>query len=69
MSKIAPYALTPAVIKRRQKFAALGGADVRADDCLVMLPPSRSKAGEWTWLNDEPIAEAPAWLLDLIAPL
>lgn len=53
-------------VANRNKFAALGGADVRGAGGYVLLPPSRTDVGEWAWLNDEPIADAPGWLLDLV---
>lgn len=54
-------------VTNRNDFAALGGADVCGSGGYVLLPPSRTAAGEWTWLNNEPIADAPGWLLDLVA--
>ena len=44
------------------------GIDVRGTGGQVVLPPSTSAKGAYAVLADEPIAEAPAWLLDLIRP-
>jgi hypothetical protein len=43
-----------------------GGVDVRGDGGMVVIPPSRRKDGEYIWLNDAAIAEAPNWLLKLV---
>jgi hypothetical protein len=40
------------------------GVDVRGDGGMVIAPPSiKPGAGEYRWLNDLPIADAPDWLL------
>ncbi len=40
------------------------GVDVRGDGGMVIAPPSiKPGVGEYKWLNDKPIAEAPAWLV------
>ncbi len=46
---------------------ALAGLDVRAEDSYVVVPPTVTKDGEYTWINRSPVAEAPAWLLKLMA--
>jgi hypothetical protein len=44
------------------------GIDVRGDGGFVMAPPSvRPGRGEYVWINHVAIADAPKWLLDLVA--
>jgi bifunctional DNA primase/polymerase-like protein/AAA domain-containing protein/primase-like protein len=38
------------------------GIDVRGDGGYVVLPPTEG----YTWVNQDPVAEAPPWLLDLV---
>ncbi len=48
------------------------GLDVRGAGGYVILPPSgHPSGGRYAWKNSKgtPLAEAPAWLLDLVAPL
>ncbi|HXU06087.1 MAG TPA: bifunctional DNA primase/polymerase [Polyangia bacterium] len=40
------------------------GVDVRGDGGMVIAPPSVRNDGEYVWLNDLEIAEAPAWLIE-----
>jgi RecA-family ATPase len=42
------------------------GVDIRGDGGMVVAPPSVRKDGPYRWLNNLPIAEAPAWLLQLV---
>jgi hypothetical protein len=42
------------------------GVDVRGDGGMVVAPPSRRDDGEYVWLNDLPIADAPPWLIELV---
>ena len=43
------------------------GVDVKGDGGMVIAPPSvRPGKGVYRWLNDLPIADAPAWLLELV---
>ncbi|HEY6615993.1 MAG TPA: DUF3987 domain-containing protein, partial [Vicinamibacterales bacterium] len=42
------------------------GVDVKADGGMVIAPPSVREDGKYVWLNNEEIAEAPAWLIELI---
>lgn len=45
------------------------GLDTRGTGGQIVLPPSRSSKGPYTWLHNPfqvPIAAAPAWLLDLL---
>ena len=40
------------------------GVDVRGDGGMVIAPPSvKPGVGEYRWLNDMPVADAPAWLI------
>lgn len=44
----------------------LAGLDVRGDGGYIVAPPSRIGGEPYRWVNeDETIAEAPAWLIDL----
>lgn len=43
-----------------------GGLDIRGDGGQVVAPPSVTDKGQYIVLDDVPIADAPAWLLDLI---
>lgn len=44
------------------------GIDVRGDGGFVIAPPSvRPDHGEYRWINQVPVADAPNWLLDLVA--
>ena len=53
----------------RNSASQLGeGLDVRGDGGYVIVPPSRNLKGVYEWLNESSIAEAPSWLLDLVAP-
>jgi hypothetical protein len=46
------------------------GIDVRGEGGMVIAPPSVRADGVYRWLNDNPIADAPQWLIDLaVAPL
>jgi hypothetical protein len=42
------------------------GIDVRGDGGMVIVPPSRTKTGQYGWLNHCEVAEAPEWLLQLL---
>jgi hypothetical protein len=42
------------------------GIDVRGKGGMVIAPPSVRGDSEYRWLNDNPIADAPQWLLDLV---
>ena len=41
------------------------GIDVRGEGGMVIAPPSVRGDGAYRWLNDNPIADAPQWLIDL----
>jgi Bifunctional DNA primase/polymerase, N-terminal/Primase C terminal 2 (PriCT-2) len=45
------------------------GVDVRGEGGMVVAPPSVRHDGIYQWLNDAPIANAPLWLIDLVAEL
>jgi hypothetical protein len=49
-----------------RKLAGYDGIDIKGDGGMVIAPPSKRADGEYRWLNDLPIAEAPDWLLDLV---
>jgi hypothetical protein len=40
------------------------GIDVRGEGGMVIAPPSVKKDGSYRWINDLPVAEAPAWLIE-----
>jgi hypothetical protein len=42
------------------------GIDVRGEGGIVIAPPSRREDGVYRWVNNEPIRNAPRWLLSLI---
>lgn len=53
------------VITKASPFAP--GIDVRGDGGMVIAPPSvKPGAGAYKWRNSLAIADAPAWLLDLV---
>ena len=53
-------------IKIKNSVSQIGpGVDVRGDGGMVIAPPSiKPGVGEYRWLNDLPIADAPAWLIE-----
>lgn len=57
-------------IRNRVNFAP--GLDVRTTGGSIALPPSRKPVGEYKWINRPGgpvgLADAPAWLLELIDP-
>lgn len=45
------------------------GVDVRGDGGYVVMPGSRMADGRtYEWISEEPIADAPEWLLELVLP-
>lgn len=40
------------------------GVDIKGDGGMVIAPPSKRADDSYRWLNDLPIAEAPAWLVE-----
>lgn len=56
-------------LRNRVNFAP--GLDIRTDGGSVALPPSKKPNGAYRWVrppDSVPLANAPAWLLDLIDP-
>lgn len=55
----------------RNRTAVEPGIDVRGTGGYVVLPPSGHPSGQaYAWVDEAvAVAEAPAWLLDLVAPL
>jgi Protein of unknown function (DUF3987)/Bifunctional DNA primase/polymerase, N-terminal/Primase C terminal 2 (PriCT-2) len=42
------------------------GVDIRGNGGMVVAPPTKTKKGQYRWLNDLPIADPPRWLVKLI---
>ena len=42
------------------------GVDIKGDGGMVVAPPSVRSDGTYKWLNNEPIAKAPDWLIELV---
>jgi hypothetical protein len=42
------------------------GIDVRGDGGMVVAPPSERSDGKYIWLNENPVLNAPEWLLDKV---
>lgn len=40
--------------------------DVRGHGGYIIMPPSKSRAGQYEWLNDKPVAPMPLWLLTIL---
>lgn len=54
-------------LKVRSTASELGpGIDVRGEGGMVIAPPSVRGDGHYRWLNNNPIADAPQWLIDLV---
>jgi hypothetical protein len=53
-------------IRNRTNWPA-PGIDVRGDGGMVIAPPSQRGDGAYRWISEAEIADAPAWLLDLVA--
>lgn len=57
----------PAEQQVRMRPALTVGIDVKGEGGMVIAPPSiRPGAGEYIWMNDNNVADAPDWLLALI---
>src|SRR5262249_49187606 len=54
----------PNVIIRTWASQLGPGLDVRAEGGMVVAPPSVRDDGSYCWLNDGPVADAPAWLIE-----
>lgn len=53
-------------VDRQVGNSAGGGLEIRGDGGYVVAPPSLHKSGRrYEWLNQLPIADAPAWLYEL----
>lgn len=60
------YFQWPAITISNSSNEIAQGIDVRGDGGMVIAPPSVVPGkGAYEWLNDEPVAEAPSWLLEL----
>ena len=42
------------------------GVDIKGDGGMFVAPPSRRKDGVYRWRNNLPVADAPAWLIELV---
>lgn len=59
------YWLWPADANIKNSTSRIGpGIDVRAEGGMVVGPPSVRRDGEYRWLNDAPMVEAPKWLVE-----
>jgi hypothetical protein len=56
----------PGVDIRNSDSTLAPGVDIRANGGMVVAPPTRTPKGQYRWLNDLPLAEAPDWLIKLI---
>jgi hypothetical protein len=54
-------------VKSIDAVAGYHGVDCKGDGGMVVIPPSLRADGPYEWLNDEEIADAPQWLLDLVS--
>jgi Virulence-associated protein E-like domain/Bifunctional DNA primase/polymerase, N-terminal/Primase C terminal 2 (PriCT-2) len=58
------YFKWPDVVIKNSTSGIAPGIDVRAQGGMVIAPPSVRGDGSYRWLNDNPIADAPPWLID-----
>ncbi len=58
----------PAVFSAGLRVNARPGIDSRGDGGYVVAPPSLTQNGEYSWTDERPIAQAPEWLMRLLAP-
>jgi hypothetical protein len=57
---------TNGTVIRNSASVIADGVDVRGEGGMVVAPPTvKPDAGAYRWLNDAPIADAPAWLIAL----
>jgi Bifunctional DNA primase/polymerase, N-terminal len=57
----------PKGVEIKNSASVIGpGIDVRGEGGMVIGPPSVRSDGCYRWLNDDDIADAPQWLLDLV---
>ena len=55
----------PAAVEIRNSESKIAeGVDIRAKGGMVIAPPSTRNDGAYKWLNDNPIADAPLWLIE-----
>jgi hypothetical protein len=47
-------------------LASCVGIDVKGDGGFVVVPPTKRDDGQYRWLNNHEIADAPEWLLNLV---
>jgi hypothetical protein len=52
---------------RNRTNCPVPGVDVKGEGGMVIAPPSLRGSGAYRWIREAEIAEAPAWLLDLVA--
>lgn len=52
-------------IKTQDALAGHHGVDVRGEGGMVIAPPSQRDDGDYKWVNDEEIVNAPNWLIEL----
>ena len=60
------YYKAPEGISIRPSTSLVDGVDVRAGESYLILPPSVTSGGTYKWKNDDPIADLPDYILDLI---
>ena len=60
------YYQAPPNIDLRPSTSLVDGVDVRAAESYLILPPSITSGGHYSWTNNKPIAPLPAYILDLI---
>lgn len=63
------FFMKPAEIEIRNSASKIGkGLDIRGSGGYIILPPSIHASGNpYQWINESPLAEAPAWLIELIS--
>ena len=50
-----------------KSMSIAAGVDVKADGGMVVIPPSVRHDGRYEWIDlDQPIAEPPQWLIDMV---
>jgi putative DNA primase/helicase len=55
------------LVSRNRANWPVPGLDVRGDGGMVIAPPSQRETGAYRWISETEIAEAPPWLVDLVA--
>lgn len=66
------YFSSPPGRRVRNRTALAPGVDVRGEGGMAMAPPSSRDGVTYRWAPDpwrQPLASAPAWLVDLVAPI